>query len=157
MCTLNRQLAVLLLAALAVAVTIAVVLIGPPARATTPDGYGRAAVGATNAVRRTHALHTLRPDRCLQRFAARQAGRMATQRRMFHQDVVATLRRCHLRSVGENVAVGYGTGRAVVRGGWMQSPPHRANILHRSFRIVAVAARRGSDGQWYASQLLAER
>lgn len=157
MSTLHRQLTVSLLAALAAMVTIAVVLVGPPARATTADAYGSAAVRATNAVRRDHDLHTLRVDRCLQRHAVRQAKRMARQHRMFHQDITIALRRCHLRSVGENVAVGYGSGRAVVRQGWMRSAPHRANLLHRSFRIVAVAARKGSDGRWYASQLLGQR
>jgi uncharacterized protein YkwD len=157
MSTFHRQLTVTLLAALAAVAALAVVLVGPPARATTADGYGTAAVRATNAVRRGHGLHTLRADRCLQRYAAAQARRMARQDRMFHQDIGVALRRCHLRSIGENVAVGYPSGRAVVRQGWMQSPPHRANLLHRSFRIVAVAARRGSDGRWYASQLLAQR
>ena len=156
MSALNRRLTALL-ATLAVAVTVAVVLVGPPARAAAPRAYGSAAVKATNAVRRAHGLHTLRTDRCLQRYASAQAARMAAQRRMFHQDIVATLHRCHLSSIGENVAVGYTSGRSVVRSGWMQSPPHRANILHRSFRIVAVGARRGSDGRWYASQLLARR
>ena len=157
MSTLNRQVGVTLLATVAVAVWIAVLLVGPPARAARPEAYGSAAVKATNAVRRAHHLHTLRSDRCLQRYAAAQAARMARQRRMFHQDIVTTLRRCDLGSVGENVAVGYGSGRDVVRRGWMKSPPHRANILHRSFRIVAVAARRGADGRWYASQLLGRR
>jgi uncharacterized protein YkwD len=157
MSTLHRQLTVVLVAALAAAVAVAVVLIGPPARATTADAYGGAAVTATNAVRHDRHLHGLRPDRCLQRFAARQAERMAARHLMFHQDIGTTLRRCHLRAVGENVAVGYPSGRSVVRQGWMKSPPHRANLLHRSFRIVAVAARRGSDGRWYASQLLAQR
>jgi uncharacterized protein YkwD len=140
-----------------VALTLAVTLLGPPAQAVTPEEYGRAAVRATNAVRASHDLHRLHLDACLQRAADRQARRMAAQRRMFHQDIEATLRACHLRSVGENVAVGFRSGRGVVRNGWMKSPPHRANILRRSNRLVAVAARKGGDGRWYASQVLGRR
>lgn len=146
-----------LLVAATFAVALAVVAPGPPANAVTPESYGRAAVKATNTVRGHHHLHRLRTDRCLHRLAARQAARMAAQRRIFHQDIAATLQRCHLRSVGENVAAGYRTGRGVVRHGWMQSPPHRANILHGSYRLIAVAARKGVDGRWYASQLFGRR
>jgi len=137
--------------------TLAVTVLGPPAQAVTPESYSQAAVRATNAVRRSHHRHTLRVDSCLQRAADRQAARMAAQRRMFHQDIGATLRACHLTIVGENVAVGYSTGRGVVRNGWMKSPPHRANILHRSYRLIAVGARKGGDGRWYASQVFGRR
>jgi len=140
-----------------VALMASFVLLGPSAQAVTPRDYGADAVRATNAARASHGLRRLRTDRCLERFAVRQAARMAAQRRMFHQDIRIPLRRCGLRSVGENVAYGYSTGRGVVRNGWMKSPPHRANILRREFRLVAVAARKGSDGRWYASQVLGRR
>lgn len=141
----------------AVVLMVSFVLPGPSAQAVTPHDYGADAVRATNAARTSHGLPRLRTDRCLQRFAARQAARMAAQRRMFHQDIRVPLRSCGLRSVGENVAFGYRAGRGVVRNGWMKSPPHRANILRREFRQVAVAARKGSDGRWYASQVLGRR
>jgi uncharacterized protein YkwD len=128
-----------------------------PAQATTPDSYGAAAVKATNAARHNHGLRRLRVDGCLQRYAARQAAREAATLTMFHQDLGAVLRACGLRSAGENVAFGYGTGRSVVRQGWMKSPPHRANILHRPYRLVAVAARKGPNGLWYASQVFGSR
>jgi uncharacterized protein YkwD len=155
MSLLIRPLA-LLVAAMSM-ISLAVVASGPLASAVTAESYGRAAERATNVVRRQHHLHRLRADRCLHRFAAKQAGRMAAQRRMFHQDIGVTLRACHLRTVGENVAVGFRSGRAVVRQGWMKSPPHRANILHRPYRLIAVVARQGSDGQWYASQVFGRR
>jgi uncharacterized protein YkwD len=141
---------------LCVAATLALG-VGAPAHSATADGYGAAAVKATNAVRSARHLHRLRVDACLQRHAAAQAAKMAAQQRMFHQDIRVPLRACHLRMVGENVAVGFGTGRGLVRNGWMKSPPHRANLLRPQFRLVAVAARRGNDGLWYASQLLARR
>ncbi|SFC83528.1 Uncharacterized conserved protein YkwD, contains CAP (CSP/antigen 5/PR1) domain [Nocardioides terrae] len=155
MTTLTRTFVSILIAVFLAATTVT--LLGPPADATTASAYGRAAERATNAVRRAHDLHRLRSDACLQRHAVAQARRMAAQRRMFHQDIGATLRACGLTSVGENVAVGYRTGRGVVRHGWMHSPPHRANILHRQYRLIAVAARKGADGRWYASQVFGRR
>jgi uncharacterized protein YkwD len=145
---------------LSLAVTLALgvsALAGPSAEAATPHSYSAAAVKATNAARRAHDLRRLRVARCLQGFADRQAARMAAQRRIFHQDIRVPLRRCRLRTVGENVAEGYLTGRGVVRNGWMKSPPHRANILRRSFHLVAVAAKKGPDGRWYASQVFGGR
>ncbi|WP_395575082.1 CAP domain-containing protein [Streptomyces sp. BK79] len=38
---------------------------------------------------------------------------------------------------GENIAFGQPTPEAVVTD-WMNSPPHRRNILHREFRVIGV-------------------
>jgi uncharacterized protein YkwD len=141
----------------ALALVAPLLLVSSPAHAAGPASYSASAVRATNAVRSAHHLHRLRGDACLQRHAAAQAKRMAAKRRMFHQDIGATMRACGLRSVGENVAVGYRTGKGVVRRGWMHSAPHRANILRREYRLIAVAARKGSDGRWYASQVFGRR
>lgn len=150
-----------ILAALAAAV-LTVLASGPltPAPATAaPTGgdgaaaYGRQAFRATDHQRATHDRTALRHQRCLHRFAKRQAARMAEQERMFHQRLAPVLRRCHLSYVGENVAEGYPSGRTVVNRGWMRSPGHRANILDRRFKRMEVVARRGEDGRWYASQV----
>ena len=39
----------------------------------------------------------------------------------------------------------------------MRSEGHRANILSRGFRLVAVGARRDGDGTWYAAQVFGRR
>ena len=41
------------------------------------------------------------------------------------------------RSAGENIAQGYTTPEAVVKG-WMNSPGHRANILNESYTKIGV-------------------
>ena len=49
-------------------------------------------------------------------------------------------------SVGENIAWGSGwraTPRAIVRA-WMDSPPHRANILHGRFREIGIGIALGA-------------
>jgi uncharacterized protein YkwD len=55
--------------------------------------------------------------------------------------------------VGENLAwgsVALGTPRALMHG-WMQSPPHRANVLEPSYRDVGIGAVSGSPNNPLAS------
>jgi uncharacterized protein YkwD len=127
------------------------------ARRSPESAYGRQAVRATNAARVAQDLRPLRVDRCLQRFARAQARLMAQREEMFHQDLGPVLSGCGLSTTGENVAYGYSTGRSAVVDGWLDSDGHRANIMSTSFRLVAVAARRGHDGRWYAAQVFGAR
>lgn len=131
----------------------------PPAAAESDAAteYGREAFTATNAVRRHHELRVLDHQRCLERYAARHARRMAEEQRIWHQDLGQVVRECDMGRVGENVAAGFSSGRSVVRDGWMESPSHRRNLLDRRFRLVEVEARKGDDGRWYAVQLLGHR
>jgi uncharacterized protein YkwD len=142
---------------LTVAVTALLVTVPATAGAGPASDYARSAVRATNEARVEHGRRPLRVVDCLQDFARRQAGAMARQERMFHQDLGRMMERCHLVSAGENVAYGYPTGRSVVNRGWMESDGHRANILSRGFKLVAVAARRDDDGTWYAAQVFGRR
>ena len=132
-------------------------LSAPADSATSPQTtYANQAFAATNGNRTTRNLVVLGRNSCLNRFAAAQAQKMADQRRLFHQSLRPIAKRCGLRAVGENVAYGYPDGKAVVAG-WMKSPPHRANILNRSYRQLAVAARQSSDGDWYVAQVFGRR
>jgi uncharacterized protein YkwD len=134
-------------------------LLAPPgAEAATPAQrkYANQAVKVTNNKRVQHDLVRLRKKDCVKRFATRQAKRMAAQRRMFHQNLSPILNRCNLSMVGENVAYGFPTGRAVVNA-WMRSPGHRANILRARYRVIGIAARKGSNGYWYVSQVLGRK
>lgn len=55
-------------------------------------------------------------------------------------------------SAGENIAKGYSSAQAVVRG-WMNSSGHRANILNPSFNTIGVGAYTDSRGTIYWTQL----
>jgi uncharacterized protein YkwD len=118
--------------------------------------YQKQARAVTNNKREAHDLVKLRYGKCVQRFAAKQARRMANQDRMFHQDLGPVMNRCHLNGAGENVAYGYPTGRKVVRA-WMRSDGHRANILEPSYRILGMAMRRSDNGTPYAAQVFGRR
>jgi uncharacterized protein YkwD len=129
-----------------------------PAEAATPQvTYQNQARVATNTARVAAGLVKVRKQDCVQRFATRQAKRMARQERMYHQDLGPILEQCHLSTVGENVAYGYATGIAVVNLGWMLSPSHRANILNPRYRLMGIGARKADNGQWYTAQVFGRR
>lgn len=145
--------ALLLVAALLPASLLAVPAVAAPSPEST---YAAQAVKATNNQRVERGLSRLKKNACLQRFANRQARWMAAHGKLDHQDLGPILNRCRLRMVGENIAYGFPNGRAVVRG-WMRSSQHRANILNRHYRHVAIAARKDGNGDWYVAQLFGRK
>ena len=56
------------------------------------------------------------------------------------------------RAAGENLAFGQQDAAAVVNG-WMQSPGHRANILHTTFTEIGVAHLVDANGRPYYVQV----
>jgi uncharacterized protein YkwD len=115
--------------------------------------YAQQAHRATNKARVANSLAKLSKDDCLKRYAVKQAKAMAAAREMFHQDLVPILTECKLGLTGENVAYGFPDGKSVVNDGWLNSAPHRANILNPAYQLMGIAARKGGDGKWYVSQV----
>jgi len=152
---MSLRIVVIRLLALAVIVTGALVASPAPAATLAEVKFGNKVHQRVNEVRANHDLVRLKKNKCLQRFANRQANAMAKQKRLFHQDLGKILAACNLRRVGENVIVGPGNPRQQVKN-WMNSPPHRANILHRPFRITGVAARK-SGGVWWVAQVFGRK
>lgn len=60
--------------------------------------------------------------------------------------------------VGENVAMnaGYGDPPAIAVQGWLNSPPHKANI-EGDFDITGIGVARAKDGAYYFTQIFAKR
>src|SRR5919107_4615057 len=117
------------------------------AQASASQTYETSVYTNTNAQRAKYDRVALRGARCLDTYAERQARRMADQQRMYHQQRGPILKACNLSMVGENVAYGYPNGKAAVTA-WMHSRGHRANILNRKYRLIAVGAVRDKDGRW---------
>lgn len=126
------------------------------AGATQAERYAAAAHASTNQQRTAEGLRALQQDRCLRRAAARQATAMARAGALSHQDLSAVLAACGLRAAGENVGVGFASGRGVVRG-WMGSPGHRANLLEPRYRREGIAAVRDAGGRWWVAQVFGTR
>lgn len=112
-------------------------------------------VRVMNAERARHGLRPLRSRRGLARVAARHSADMLRYDRFQHSSFDGTTisqrirRGGNYRSVGEVIAwVPRGmsrSARTVVRL-WMESPPHRAQILQRKYRFVGVGRKAGAMG-----------
>ncbi|MBS1869096.1 MAG: CAP domain-containing protein [Actinobacteria bacterium] len=128
-----------------------------PVRAATIRRSRDATLCLLNRVRAQHGLPPLRLDARLSH-AAGQHSREMVRRRYFGHDSANgrspfdRMRATHYVprnaswSLGENI--GWGSGAfaepiAMVRA-WMHSPPHRANILSRTFRDIGIGIAPGA-------------
>jgi uncharacterized protein YkwD len=131
------------------------------AKASVSKTSNRALVRATlcvlNGERARNHLRPLRISPKLSRAARRHSHAMARRHFFSHTSLggasfVDRIRRTgylsNVRSwrVGENIAYGSG-GRSTPRSigtAWMNSPPHRANILSSSFRSIGIGIALGT-------------
>lgn len=143
-------------ATVVVLVTALLLTTAPPVSAKTASGFQGAVRTQTNAVRADRDLPRLGTDACVQKFAARQARRMARKEKMYHQDLGPVLKSCSLSYAGENVAYGFTSAKAVLNA-WMRSPGHRANIVKRRYRLLGVGARKSESGVWYVAQVFGRK
>jgi uncharacterized protein YkwD len=105
-----------------------------------------------NNIRRGNGLRPFRVNGRLSLASQRHTNSMTARKYFAHGDFVGRiratryLRNTHGWTVGENIAWGswgYATPASIVQG-WMHSPPHRANILNRSFREIGIGVSRGA-------------
>jgi uncharacterized protein YkwD len=136
-----------------VALALSGALLVPAGAAAPATRYADAAFAATNKHRAAEHRAELREGACVTGFAERWSRHMARTGRLVHQELGPIARRCGLRMAGENIAVGYPTGRAVVNRGWMHSEGHRENILRPSYRLMGIGATRDRNGRWWVSQV----
>lgn len=145
------------LAAVAAVLMSSTLWLAPAEAASPSERYADTAFRATNAHRADHGRKQLREAACLTRMAERWARHLARTGRLVHQDLGPIMRRCDLSMVGENIAMGYRSGRVVVNRGWMHSEGHRANILLRQYRLMGIGAARDAHGRWWTSQVFGRR
>ena len=124
----------------------------------TPDE--RAVLDLTNAERKAAGLPALRPHPTLTRLARSHSAAMARLNELGH-DVGGTTfddrvkaSGYKVRAAGENVGKGYATPKAAV-GGWMNSDPHKANVLGEGFTEIGVGIAESEDGTRYWTQVFA--
>jgi uncharacterized protein YkwD len=105
-----------------------------------------------NDVRRSHGLRSFHLNRKLSLASQRHTNAMTAHHFFAHGDFVGRIRSArYLKgargwTVGENIAWGsldYATPASIVDS-WMHSPPHRANILNRTFREIGIGVSRGA-------------
>jgi uncharacterized protein YkwD len=105
-------------------------------------------VARINDARAVHGLPALAVSERLTTYARKHSVAMWRQRQLFHTSDFGVI--CCWSLIGENVAVGFGTGQ--VHRGLMASPPHRSNILHPAMRAVGVGAVK-RDGRIWVTQV----
>ena len=123
-----------------------------PAMALSNASFDAQLRPLTNTERTKKSLKKLKFGTCLDRYAQQQANRMASEKRMFHQDLRIVLRKCKAKTVGENVAYGFDSPKANVRA-WMNSPGHRKNILNRKYTRLGIGVAKDGDGRSYTVQV----
>jgi uncharacterized protein YkwD len=104
---------------------------------------------ATNHSRTKHELHRVMLNREMSALARKHSLAMANANELFHTGDPS---KYYLKGIkwhywGENVGV---TGGTVgdLEAAFMASTPHRANILHTTFRHVAIGAVRVDGALW---------
>lgn len=117
------------------------------------DAAQAAVIDAVNNARGRQNLPPVTPDPRLQRAAEFQACDSAGAGRMSHQSTDGRSMADRVGDAGydwaelaENVAFGQ-TGPAEVVADWMDSPPHRRNILNRNVTEAGVGIAAQADGQ----------
>jgi len=116
-----------------------------------------------NQVRRDEGLSPLDANGTLDQAAGEFACEMIEQDFFAHENPDSKVspgeRLTHagyiFYAMGENLAVGQPTPVEAVAA-WLQSPPHRANILSPDWRETGIAVRNGGAFGWYWVQEFAE-
>ena len=122
----------------------------PAHAAASPVGY--AIVRLLNRTRASYGLPGLRISRLLFRAAGAHSQDLASHGTFSHDSTdgtsfAARMRRVtRARLVGETLVemTGQATAQRIVQA-WMNSPPHRTEILTRGYRRVGVGAARGAS------------
>jgi uncharacterized protein YkwD len=113
-----------------------------------------AIIECTNSERAEHGLAPVRRSRTLRRAAQFHADNMLRHRFFAHNDsagrspaerVMMFQKRNKFHYIGENIAAGYGSGRAACRS-WLVSSKHRHNILDPEYRWIGVGYASGNGG-----------
>jgi uncharacterized protein YkwD len=132
-----------LVAFLALSLT-ATVLVGPaPASADTSSREARM-VAEINATRVAHGLTPLRPVDGMMAYAGRHARAMADHGYLYHTSNFAVI--CCWSRVTENI--GYGGSVPGMHRSFLQSPPHRANLLDAAMRQVGIGIVESGGNLW---------
>lgn len=130
---------------------------------TDSDGATGSAVSYMDNARRSNGLSPATPDDQLEAAALEQARYMAAAGEMTHttrrgRDFVSRKKANEIKGIAaENVAVAYGApdvGHVMKM--WMDSPPHRRNMLDPRFSHFGVASATDADGKRYWAMVLGE-
>jgi uncharacterized protein YkwD len=131
----------------------------PAAQAAGPrvDRGERAVVRAINRARAAHGLRALRSHRRLARAADGHTRSMLRADYFAHGAFSSRVRRyVSFRRLGETIAMRSRCSASGFVSMWLNSAPHRAVLLSRSFHRIGVGRRKGSLGSGRACVITAD-
>lgn len=127
----------------------------PPAAVQVDTSVAGRVIALTNAQRAAAGLSPVSANGALTAAAAAHSKDQAVNNKMTHTGSNGSTLGQRVsaagfawRTIGENVAMGYGSADSVMNG-WMNSPGHRANILKPEFTSIGVAVAYAADGSPY--------
>jgi uncharacterized protein YkwD len=123
----------------------------PAPSAPATGSYEKRILELVNRERTRRGLRPLRLATCADGYASRWSAELARSERLYHQSLRPIQRSCRARDVGENIGYGKVSAEKMVDL-WMNSRPHRANILNPRFSSIGIGAVRSRSGHWYAVQ-----
>jgi hypothetical protein len=135
----------LLLAPALTLTLLATVLAGPASASESGD-----MIAKTNASRSSHGLGALAAHAELMNKAQGWANYMAAHHTLAHSNYSSGVS-ANWSKMGENVGKGYDT--TSVHNSFMNSSPHRANILDGAYNYIGVGVAHSSDGFIYVDEI----
>ena len=127
----------------------------PPAAASAPTPALDAVLQAMNHDRAANGLPALGWNAQLGNLAADWSNHMAQTGQMAHRDLSAVLASsayAGFRTLGENLLQGSGPmSAAQMEATWMNSAPHRANILSSGFNVAGIGIAYGANGSLWVT------
>jgi len=128
----------------------------PPPSGGPGDSFTSSLLQSLNADRARAGLPGLAWNGTLANSASSWAHQMSNAGTLYHQNLSALIYSsayAGFHALGENILVGPGSMSAPsLEVAWMNSPPHRANILNGGFNVVGIGYYRGPDGRIWAAQ-----
>ena len=124
----------------------------PPPPQSGTDAYESQILALVNAQRSAAGLRPLTAHACADGFAEPWSPHMAAEGRLSHQSLGPVLSRCGAHTAAENVGMNSSASAADMVAGFMNSPPHRANILNASYTGIGIGAYRDARGVWWVTQ-----
>jgi uncharacterized protein YkwD len=116
----------------ALAFLLSALIVLAPLRTQRADAVSNEEAGfatLVNEVRDRNGVRSLRVTERLSEMARRHSRQMANRGQLFHSDLRRTFRGFNYRMVGENV--GYGGSLDQLLQAFLDSPPHRQNLVGR--------------------------
>jgi uncharacterized protein YkwD len=151
----KRTAIVIMAAAIALCATGCLPSAAPSSAGGPGDPYLSDLFNAMNQDRANAGLPPLADNSQLDGLAGSWSSQMASDNLLHHQDLASILYSPgyqDFHTLGENIIVAPGSYSAQeLESAWMNSPPHRANILNGGFNSVGLGVFRGPDGRLWST------